>query len=227
MQNPTLGRRIASGLLALLMMLQVFSGIAMPKSGIVAGDTVALNETLAYGYYSDQYPTDDFFSAEPEERIHTGNHAIKALTNLNLINNPYGNYYIRSETFTGSIKPRPLYLHSLYHDQTDYKWTYDSRARSIGAEKNLNDLVVYGDAELTVKEVYEAILAGTRNDRDTTRYVADQYRAYEEEVKDPNNYRMYDNCLSSQRRLGFGPAGLRRTGRRSSQRKNCFLCGSS
>lgn len=30
MQNPTLGRRIASGLLALLMMLQVFSGIAMP-----------------------------------------------------------------------------------------------------------------------------------------------------------------------------------------------------
>lgn len=30
MQNPTLGRRIASGLLALLMMLQVFSGIAVP-----------------------------------------------------------------------------------------------------------------------------------------------------------------------------------------------------
>lgn len=53
MQNPTLGRRIASGLLALLMMLQVFSGIAMPvfaddgASSIVATEDGTPAETPA------------------------------------------------------------------------------------------------------------------------------------------------------------------------------------
>lgn len=53
MQNPTLGRRIASGLLALLMMLQVLSGIAMPAfaddgaSSIVATEDGVPAETPA------------------------------------------------------------------------------------------------------------------------------------------------------------------------------------
>lgn len=161
-------------------------------SGIVPGDTVALNSTFAYGYYSEYYkPTE--YDRMPNEQVHKGDYSIKALTNLGLVNNEKGNYYIRSEDFTGSIQPRPLYLHSLYHDQTKYTYTYDNQAVTIGSGFNLHDTVVYNGQNYTVGDFYEILLAGIQVETDTTRYMGDQYRNYEEDVKEPNNYRIYDS----------------------------------
>lgn len=165
-------------------------------SGIVPGDNVALNSTTAYGYYSEYYkPTE--YDMSPAEQIHKGDYSIKALTNLSLVNNAKGNYYIRSENFTGSIEARPLYLHSLYHDQTKYTYTYDAQAVTIGSGLNLTDQVVYNGQSYTVGDFYEALLAGNRVESDTTRYMGDQYRNYEEEVKEPNNYRIYDSTTAA------------------------------
>lgn len=165
-------------------------------SGVVPGDNVALNSTTAYGYYSEYYkPTE--YDLSPAEQIHKGDYSIKALTNLLLVNNAKGNYYIRSENFTGSIAARPLYLHSLYHDQTKYTYTYDAQAVTIGSGLSLTDKVVYNGQSYTVGDFYEALLAGNRVVSDTTRYMGDQYRSYEEDVKEPNNYRIYDSTTAA------------------------------
>ena len=165
-------------------------------SGIVPGDNVALNSTTAYGYYSEYYkPTE--YDSSPAEQIHKGDYSIKALTNISLVNNAKGNYYIRSENFTGSIAARPLYLHSLYHDQTKYTYTYDAQAVTIGSGLNLTDQVSYNGQTYKVGDFYEALLAGNRVETDTTRYMGDQYRNYEEDVKEPNNYRIYDSTTDA------------------------------
>ena len=165
-------------------------------SGIVNGDPVQLNTTTAYGYYCASYdPT--LFAQEFTEQIHTGFHSIKALTNISLVNDPNHNYYIRSHDFTGTINPRPLYVHSLYHDTQKYTWTYDGNSNDLGRGLNLNETVRYNGQSMTVADFYEAILAGNKVTVDVTRYTTTEQDNYTNEVVDPNNIKIYDSYFNA------------------------------
>lgn len=169
---------------------------ATADSGIVNGDPVALNSTLAYGYYCDPYDG-TLYAQDFGEQLHTGLHSIKALTTITLVNDPNHNYYIRSENFTGTINPRPLYVHSLYHDTEKYTWTYDGNSNDIGRDRNLTDSVTYNGQSMTVADCYEAILAGTKVTSDITRYTKTEQDNYTNDVVAPNNIKMYDSYYNA------------------------------
>lgn len=155
--------------------------------GIVPGDPVALEYGLAYG---------NFVNAAGNRWSHAGKWNIELMTDVSLVNDPNGNYYVATRNITGEILSRPVYLHSLYHDQTTYGLQYDKLAVLLGDGKKITDTVQYNGETLTVQNFYDKILAGTKVDTDTTRYMADQYRNNEEQVKEPNNYRYYDNAMA-------------------------------
>ena len=169
---------------------------ATADSGIVNGDPVALNSTLAYGYYCDPYDG-TLYAQDYGEQLHTGLHSIKALTTIILVNDPNHNYYIRSENFTGTINPRPLYVHSLYHDTEKYTWTYDGNSNDIGRGRNLTDTVSYNGQGMTVAACYEAILAGSKVTSDITRYTKTEQDNYTNDVVAPNNIKMYDSYYNA------------------------------
>ena len=156
--------------------------------GIVPGDPVALEYGLAYG---------NFVNAAGNRWSHAGKWNIELMTDVSLVNDPNGNYYVATRNITGEILSRPVYLHSLYHDQTTYGLQYDKLAVLLGDGKKITDTVQYNGETLTVQNFYDKILAGTKVDTDTTRYMADQYRNNEEQVKEPNNYRYYDNTTNA------------------------------
>ena len=170
---------------------------ATADSGIVHGDTVALNSTLAYGYYCENYAPEDFAKTSFRESIHTGLHSIKTVTILELINNPFDNYYIASEDFTGTINPRPLYVHSQYHDVNKYKWNYDGNSNDIGNGKYLTDTTVYDNQNVTIEQAYEMILAGKQENIDITRYTKTEQDNYQNTVVNPNNIKVYDSYYNA------------------------------
>lgn len=170
---------------------------ATADSGIVHGDTVALNSTLAYGYYCENYAPEDFAKTSFRESIHTGLHSIKTVTILELINNPFDNYYIASEDFTGTINPRPLYVHSQYHDTNKYKWNYDGNSNDIGNGKYLTDTTVYDNQNVTIEQAYEMILAGKQENIDITRYTKTEQDNYQNTVVNPNNIKVYDSYYNA------------------------------
>ena len=170
---------------------------ATTDSGIVHGDTVALNSTLAYGYYCENYAPEDFAKTSFRESIHTGLHSIKTVTILELINNPFDNYYIASEDFTGTINPRPLYVHSQYHDVNKYKWNYDGNSNDIGNGKYLTDTTVYDNQNVTIEQAYEMILAGKQENIDITRYTKTEQDNYQNTVVNPNNIKVYDSYYNA------------------------------
>ena len=170
---------------------------ATADSGIVHGDTVALNSTLAYGYYCENYAPEDFAKTSFRESIHTGLHSIKTVTILELINNPFDNYYIASEDFTGTINPRPLYVHSQYHDANKYKWNYDGNSNDIGNGKYLTDTTVYDNQNVTIEQAYEMILAGKQENIDITRYTKTEQDNYQNTVVNPNNIKVYDSYYNA------------------------------
>lgn len=170
---------------------------ATADSGIVHGDTVALNSTLAYGYYCENYAPEDFAKTSFRESIHTGLHSIKTVTILELINNPFDNYYIASEDFTGTINPRPLYVHSQYHDVNKYKWNYDGNSNDIGNGKYLTDTTVYDNQNVTIEQAYEMILAGKQENIDITRYTKTEQDNYQNMVVNPNNIKVYDSYYNA------------------------------
>lgn len=170
---------------------------ATADSGIVHGDTVALNSTLAYGYYCENYAPEDFAKTSFRESIHTGLHSIKTVTILELINNPFDNYYIASEDFTGIINPRPLYVHSQYHDVNKYKWNYDGNSNDIGNGKYLTDTTVYDNQNVTIEQAYEMILAGKQENIDITRYTKTEQDNYQNTVVNPNNIKVYDSYYNA------------------------------
>lgn len=170
---------------------------ATADSGIVHGDTVALNSTLAYGYYCENYAPEDFAKTSFRESIHTGLHSIKTVTILELINNPFDNYYIASEDFTGTINPRPLYVHSQYHDVNKYKWNYDGNSNDIGNGKYLTDTTVYDNQNVTIEQAYEMILAGKQENIDITRYTKTEQDNYQSTVVNPNNIKVYDSYYNA------------------------------
>lgn len=158
------------------------------SDGIVPGDPVALEYGLAYG---------NFVNDAGNRWSHVGKWNIELMTDVTLVNDPNGNYYVATRNITGEILSRPVYLHSLYHDQTTYGLQYDKLAVLLGNGKKITDTVQYHDETLTVQDFYDKVLAGTKVDTDTTRYMADQFRNNEEEVKEPNNYRIYDNTTDA------------------------------
>lgn len=170
---------------------------ATADSGIVHGDTVALNSTLAYGYYCENYAPEDFAKTSFRESIHTGLHSIKTVTILELINNPFDNYYIASEDFTGTINPRPLYVHSQYHDVNKYKWNYDGNSNDIGNGKYLTDTTVYDNQNVTIEQAYEMILAGKQENIDITRYTKTEQDNYQNTIVNPNNIKVYDSYYNA------------------------------
>lgn len=170
---------------------------ATADSGIVHGDTVALNSTLAYGYYCENYAPENFAKTSFRESIHTGLHSIKTVTILELINNPFDNYYIASEDFTGTINPRPLYVHSQYHDTNKYKWNYDGNSNDIGNGKYLTDTTVYDNQNVTIEQAYEMILAGKQENIDITRYTKTEQDNYQNTVVNPNNIKVYDSYYNA------------------------------
>ena len=170
---------------------------ATADSGIVHGDNVALNSTLAYGYYCENYAPEDFAKTSFRESIHTGLHSIKTVTILELINNPFDNYYIASEDFTGTINPRPLYVHSQYHDTNKYKWNYDGNSNDIGNGKYLDDTTVYDNQNVTIEQAYEMILAGKQENIDITRYTKTEQDNYQNTVVNPNNIKVYDSYYNA------------------------------
>ena len=170
---------------------------ATADSGIVHGDNVALNSTLAYGYYCENYAPEDFAKTSFRESIHTGLHSIKTVTILELINNPFDNYYIASEDFTGTINPRPLYVHSQYHDVNKYKWNYDGNSNDIGNGKYLTDTTVYDNQNVTIEQAYEMILAGKQENIDITRYTKTEQDNYQNTVVNPNNIKVYDSYYNA------------------------------
>ena len=167
------------------------------NSGIVNGDAVDLNTRLAYGYYCDAYAPEDYATASFREQLHTGLHSIKTVTILELVNNPFDNYYIAKEDFTGTINPRPLYVHSQYHDTNKYKWNYDGNSNDIGNNKYLTDTVPYDGQNMTVEQAYEAILAGKRENIDITRYTKTEQDNYQNTVVNPNNIKVYDSYYNA------------------------------
>lgn len=167
------------------------------SSGIVNGDPVALNSTLAYGYYCVSYDPSEYATERFAEQYHTGLYSIKTVTRLELINDPHNNYYIASEDFTGTINPRPLYVHSEYHDETKYKWNYDGNSNDIGNGRYLTDTTVYDGKTMTIGEAYEAIIAGKQETIDITRYTKTEQDNYTNTVVDPNNIKVYDSYYNA------------------------------
>ena len=171
-----------------------YNGMALAKvtnlkitDGIVPGDTVSLAITTAFGYFVDD---------GANEWSHVGKHNIDLITQVDLVNSN-GNYYVDNWNVSGEITARPLHLHSLYHDTQKYSQQYDVLAQPLGEGKQLTDTVSYNDETMTVEEFYDTLLAGERVTTDITRYMADQFRNYEEQVKEPNNYRGYDNTTDA------------------------------
>ena len=156
-----------------------------------------MNTRLAYGYYCDAYAPEDYATASFREQLHTGLHNIKTVTILELVNNPFDNYYIAKEDFTGTINPRPLYVHSQYHDTNKYKWNYDGNSNDIGNNKYLTDTVPYDGQNMTVEQAYEAILAGKRENIDITRYTKTEQDNYQNTVVNPNNIKVYDSYYNA------------------------------
>ena len=113
---------------------------ATATSGVVSGDNVTLTTTTVVGEYHDGIMG----------LIHTGEDLpMKRTGELELATNPYSNYYIASETYTGNITPRPLHIHSLYQD-TDTEnnprniKAYDGTADAV-VENIIIDNIVEGD----------------------------------------------------------------------------------
>ena len=105
--------------------------------------------------------------------------------------------YIASEDFTGTINPRPLYVHSQYHDVNKYKWNYDGNSNDIGNGKYLTDTTVYDNQNVTIEQAYEMILAGKQENIDITRYTKTEQDNYQNTVVNPNNIKVYDSYYNA------------------------------
>lgn len=122
------------------------------NTGVIAGDTVLLNTASVSGYY---------LNSAGEHAVHnsvTNNgdkpysmQRDKAVSDLyvlhNVVSDPYHDYKLGTETYTGNILQRPLTVHSLYLDDPDeprnvkeYDGTTDATITDI-----LVDNVVDGD----------------------------------------------------------------------------------
>lgn len=162
------------------------SGIAIAErtgdSGVIAGDTVRLNTTTAYGAYVDK---------NGENTIHnskTNNNGKEyemrrnaSLSDLSIVHDqtsdPHYNYKLESEDYTGAITPRGVYVHSLYLEDPEnprnvkaYDGTDSATITNI-----LVDNVMAGD-EIGLKRdsmsgAYETINASEKLNEDGTAQV--------------------------------------------------------
>lgn len=127
-----------------------FEGLTA-TSGVVSGDTVTLSTTNATGYYTNG-------SVGVVDR---GSYSIRRTSPLSLSSNPYSNYYIGNEDYTGSITARPLTVHSRYLDDPNNARNikaYDATtAATIG--DILIDNIVDGDAVWVDKKTYAGTYA--------------------------------------------------------------------
>ena len=124
---------------------------ATGSTGVVNGDEVSLTTTTLKGYY---------VAANGKKAIHASaganggqeytmlkdkNESIEIVHNST--SDPHCNYCIGTETYTGPITSRPLYLHSLYKEEPDKLRnvkTYDGSTTAV-IRDILMDNVVSGD----------------------------------------------------------------------------------
>lgn len=172
------------------------SGIAIAErtedSGVIAGDTVRLNTTTAYGAYVDK--NGEYAIHNSETNNNGKEYAMRrnaSLSDLSIVHDqtsdPHYNYKLEAEDYTGAITPRGVYVHSLYLEDPDnprnvkaYDGTDSATITNI-----LMDNVMAGD-EIGLKRdsvsgAYETINASEKLNEDGTAQ-ADRFKKLEESV---------------------------------------------
>lgn len=148
--------------------------------GVISGDTVTLKPTTTTGIYESQ---------------HKGsNWNITINTKIGFASNPYNNYYIDRESYTGSISARPLYVHSKYLEDKDLPRNvkeYDSTTNATITDI-LIDNIVGGDSvwidKDTYKGFYETSDSGEQLDANGNPYPDRDWRLKETKItRDPND----------------------------------------
>ena len=148
--------------------------------GLIGGDTVELTPTTISGTYESKHKGTDW--------------TIAINGKISFAKNPYNNYYIDRESYTGSISARPLYVHSKYlEDKTLPRNVkeYDSTTAATITDI-LIDNIVGGDSVWINKDTYngfyETSESGEEVDADGNPYPDRDWRLKETKItRDPND----------------------------------------
>lgn len=148
--------------------------------GLIAGDVVVLKPTEIPGIYESKHKGTDW------------NIAINGT--ISFAQNPYNNYYIDRESYTGSISARPLRVHSLYLEDPKLPRNvkeYDSTTAATITDI-LIDNIVGGDTVWINKDTYNGFYAtsesGEQVDENGNPYPDRDWRLDEIVItRDPND----------------------------------------
>lgn len=149
------------------------------NTGVIPGDTVSLNVTSVFGYYVD---SDGKVTTHNSTTNNGGNeytmYRNSNLSSLYIVHNessdPHHNYVLGTETYTGDILQRGLYVHSLYLEDPDYPRNVKSYDGTTSA--TISDIIIDGvldgdsiglESE-TLKGYYESANAGETLNSDGT-----------------------------------------------------------
>lgn len=144
------------------------------NSGVIAGDTVKLNTTLIAGSYIDDGDITIHNSKTNNNGEEYEMRRNDQLSKLYIVHNntsdPHYNYVLGTETYTGHINPKGLYVHSLYLEDKDNPRnvkTYDGN-NAATIKDILIDGIVTGDKiglkQTTMTGTYATANAGEKLD---------------------------------------------------------------
>ena len=118
-------------------------------SGVIAGDIVTLNTTTVFGYYTLDGANETIHNSTTNnggnEWVMKRNASLSDLYIMHTSSSdPYYNYYLAGETYSGHIAQRPVQVHSLYLEDPDNPRNvkaYDGTADAIIQNIVLNNVV--------------------------------------------------------------------------------------
>lgn len=148
--------------------------------GLIGNDTVVLTPSEIKGTYESKHKGTDW--------------NITISGKISFAYNPFSNYYIDRESYTGSISARPLKIHSLYLEDKDLPRNvkeYDSTTAATITDI-LIDGIVGGDSVWINKDTYngfyETSESGEELDKDGNPYPDRDWRLKETKItRDPND----------------------------------------